>query len=149
MADFDRQIERARQQAEEAKKRVKEAEKRAKQLEAKRGMAEAREIQSAMKGERAADTRRKILKGVCLDRLVEQGVIQRDQVDATLDSMLERTDDRELFGLRHREDSEQNKEEPNNGDSDSGTTIGTGSTLLQTATDRLLSDTTGTQASSA
>ena len=102
MSDIDRleqQIELAKQREEKAKKIAEEKADRVKKLEAKRQQAEARELQKVLKGQRVADTRRKILMGVCLDRLIEQGVVHLDQVSATLDAMLKRPDERALFDL--------------------------------------------------
>jgi len=96
---IERQIEAAQARAEKARKNADDKNKHVQQLIAKREAAEARELQKVMKGERAADTRRKILKGVCLDRLIEQGVVRRDQVDAMLDATLTRADERALFDL--------------------------------------------------
>ena len=96
---LERQIELAKQREEKAKQIAEEKAERVKQLENKRQLAEARELQAAMKGERVADTRRKILLGVCLTKLIEKGTVPRDQVSATLDAMLKRPEERALFDL--------------------------------------------------
>ena len=102
MANLDRierQIEAAQARAEKARKNADDKNKHVQQLIAKREAAEARDLLKVMKGERAADTRRKILKGVCLDRLIERGTISQSTVDAELAALLDRDHDRKLFGL--------------------------------------------------
>jgi hypothetical protein len=49
--------------------------------------------------ERKRDTRRKVLIGSMLLRLVEQGEWTRERLDQMLDKYLTRSDDRALFGL--------------------------------------------------
>lgn len=52
--------------------------------------------------ERKKDTRRKILVGSVLMRMVEQGELEHDKLQKMLDRHLSRAQDRALFGLPPR-----------------------------------------------
>lgn len=82
-----------------AEKRAQEAAKRLKQLKAQREMIEARKLQTILKGQRADDTRRKILAGALVLDMMERDEQTRAKFLARLDKYLTRTDDRALFGL--------------------------------------------------
>lgn len=96
MAKLDEQIQAAEARAEAARKRVQ-------QLKNRQADAEARELKRAMAGERAEDTRRKILLGALVQYMVEQGDMQQADLTARLDSFLVRPGDRALFDLSPKE----------------------------------------------
>lgn len=95
MATLDEQIAAAEAKAEAARKRVQ-------QLKNRQADAEARELRRAMAGERAEDTRRKILLGALVQQMVEQGDMQQADLTARLDAFLVREGDRQLFDLPPR-----------------------------------------------
>ena len=69
------------------------------QVRAKKAQLEARKVQKLIKGQRADDTRRKILVGATVLAKVERGEWPQDKLNALLDASLTRNDDRALFGL--------------------------------------------------
>ena len=69
-----------------------------KQLEAQIAVVKQREKAE----ERKKDTRRKILVGSVLMRMVEQGELEHDKLQKMLDRHLSRAQDRALFGLPPR-----------------------------------------------
>jgi AICAR transformylase/IMP cyclohydrolase PurH len=71
-------------------------------VDASKADAEARELRRAMAGERAEDTRRKILLGALVQQMVEQGDMQQADLTARLDAFLVRDGDRTLFDLPSR-----------------------------------------------
>ena len=81
--------------------RIATAEKRLKQLHAQREQMEARQLARMLKGQRADDTRRKILTGAVVLSAVERGEAgwSRDTLMDLLNVHLTRADDRALFGL--------------------------------------------------
>lgn len=86
-----------------AEKRAQEAAKQIKQLKAKRDLIEARKIQNILRGQRADDTRRKILAGALVLEMMEQDEQTRSKFMRRLDQYLTRTDDRALFDLAPKE----------------------------------------------
>ncbi len=100
MATLDEQIAAAEAKAEAARKRVQ-------QLKNRQADAEARELRRAMAGERAEDTRRKILLGALVQQMVEQGDMQQADLTARLDAFLVREGDRQLFDLPPRQEQNQ------------------------------------------
>ena len=133
MANLDRierQIEAAQARAEKARKNADDKNKHVQQLLAKREAAEARDLLKVMKGERAADTRRKILKGVCLDRLIERGTISKSAVDAELAALLDRDHDRKLFGLPPLPQKPQKPQKPETPTSESESEDRAGTNLI-------------------
>lgn len=85
-----------------AEKRAQEAAKQIRQLKAKRDLIEARKLQSIIKGQRADDTRRKILAGALVIDMMEQDEQTKSKFMRRLDQYLTRADDRALFGLGQR-----------------------------------------------
>ena len=81
--------------------RIASAEKRLQQLRAQREQMEARQLARVLKGQRADDTRRKILVGAVVLAAVEHGEAgwARERRMALLNVGLTRADDRALFGL--------------------------------------------------
>jgi hypothetical protein len=79
--------------------KIAEAQKKLKQLKAQRDIIEARKVQVLIKGERANDTRRKILAGALLLDMMEKDEAIKQQFMERLDTYLTRTDDRALFKL--------------------------------------------------
>lgn len=92
MAKLDEQIAAAEARAEAAKKRLQ-------QLKNRQAAAEARELKRAMAGERADDTRRKILIGALVMHMIEEGDMQQADLTARLNTFLVRDGDRALFDL--------------------------------------------------
>ena len=82
-----------------AEKRAQEAAKQVKQLKAQRDMVEARKLQTILKGQRADDTRRKILAGALVLDMMERDEQTRAKFLDRLDKYLTRADDRALFDL--------------------------------------------------
>lgn len=82
-----------------AEKRAQEAAKQIRQLKAKRDLIEARKLQNIMKGQRADDTRRKILAGALVLDMMEKDEQTREKFIRRLDQYLTRADDRALFDL--------------------------------------------------
>ena len=81
--------------------RITAAEKRLKQLQTQREQIEARQLARVLKGQRADDTRRKILTGAVVLAAVEHGADgwSREALMALLSARLTRPDDRALFNL--------------------------------------------------
>ena len=81
--------------------RIASAEKRLQQLRAQREQMEARQLARILKGQRADDTRRKILTGAVVLAAVEHGEAgwSREALMALLNARLTRADDRALFSL--------------------------------------------------
>ena len=81
--------------------RIASAEKRLQQLRAQREQMEARQLARVLKGQRADDTRRKILVGAVVLAAVERGEAGwvREPLMALLNARLTRADDRALFSL--------------------------------------------------
>ena len=81
--------------------RIAAAEKKLKQLKAQREQIEARQLARLLKGQRADDTRRKILTGAVVLSAVEHGEDgwSREALMALLSARLARPDDRALFDL--------------------------------------------------
>jgi hypothetical protein len=81
--------------------RIAAAEKRLRQLKTQREQIEARQLARVLKGQRADDTRRKILTGAVVLSAVEHGEAgwSRETLMALLSARLTRADDRALFGL--------------------------------------------------
>lgn len=92
MASFEEKIAAAEKRAQEAAKQVR-------QLKARRDMVEARKLQSLLKGQRADDTRRKILVGALVLDMMERDETTRQRFMDRLDKYLTRSDDRALFQL--------------------------------------------------
>ena len=103
MADIEERIAAADRRAEEAVKRAEEAKKRAKQLKNERDLIEARKLRALCKGERADDTRRKILGGALLLEMMKEDETTKAKIMKRLDGFLTRDADRALFGLDARE----------------------------------------------
>lgn len=95
MAKLDDQIAAAEAKAEAAKKRLQ-------QLKNRQAAAEAKELRRAMAGERAEDTRRKILMGALVLEMIERGEMTQADLTARLDAFLVRDGDRALFDLPPR-----------------------------------------------
>lgn len=79
--------------------KIAEAQKKLKQLKAQRDIIEAKKVRVLIKGERANDTRRKILAGALLLDMMEKDEAIKQQFMERLDSYLTRQDDRALFKL--------------------------------------------------
>lgn len=92
MANLDAQLEAARKKAAEAAERVRD-------LQAKKALATARAIASLTKGERAADTRRKIIVGAVVLGMMENDPELRAKVEAELRNKA-RPADLELLGIK-------------------------------------------------
>ena len=82
--------------------RIEKLEKRLKQEKALNQRIQARIRTAARKKERKEDTRKKILLGVMVLSMIDQGKITADIVKENLDDALTRDDDRALFGLPPR-----------------------------------------------
>jgi hypothetical protein len=82
-----------------AEKRAQEAAKQIRQLKARRDAMEARKLHGLLKGQRAEDTRRKILAGALVLEMMERDEATRQRFMQRLDSYLTRPDDRALFNL--------------------------------------------------
>jgi hypothetical protein len=95
MATLDEQIAAAEARAEAARKRVQ-------QLKTRQADAEARELRRVIAGERAEDTRRKILMGALVLEMVERGEMTQADLMSKLDAFLVRDGDRKLFDLASR-----------------------------------------------
>jgi len=95
MATLDEQIAAAEAKAEAAKKKLQ-------QLKNRQADAEARELRRAMAGERADETRRKILIGALVMHMIEQGDMTQAQLLGKLNGFLVRDGDRALFDLGPR-----------------------------------------------
>jgi hypothetical protein len=99
--DIEGRIAAAEQKAVDAAKRVK-------QLKAQREALEARKLHTVLKGQRADDTRRKILVGSAVLSRVEKGEWPKDKFLSMLDGFLTRPDDRALFDLPAGQAGDQN-----------------------------------------
>ena len=86
-----------------AEKRAEEAKKRAKQLKNELELIEARKLRAMTRGERADDTRRKILGGALLLEMMKEDETTKAKIMKRLDGFLTRDADRALFGLDARE----------------------------------------------
>lgn len=69
------------------------------QVRAKKAQLEARKVQKLIKGQRADDTRRKILVGAMYLERMDRDADAKAKITAQLDNFLTRDDDRALFGL--------------------------------------------------
>lgn len=99
MATIEEQIAAAEAKAAEARQRLK-------QLKARKEQQDARELHKLLKGQRTADTRRKILVGSMVLAMVERGEWNGDQLLVQLGRYLTRADDRALFDLPPEEHEE-------------------------------------------
>ena len=89
--------------------RIENLEKKLKQAKAKRQKQEARKRMAEAKKKRSDDTRRKILVGAAILARVERGEWPRDKLLAMLDNALTRPDERALFDLPAKSESEASK----------------------------------------
>ena len=94
----------------ELDERIRQAEARLKQLKAQKQQAEARKRAAESKKLRAAETRRKILVGAAILAKVERGEWPKDRLLNLMDETLTRVDDRKLFDLDAREQTELHQE---------------------------------------
>ena len=92
MANLDAQLEAAQKKAADAMERVKD-------LQAKKALATAKAIASLTRGERAADTRRKILVGAVVLGMMENDPELRAKVEAELRAKA-RPGDLDLLGIK-------------------------------------------------
>ena len=99
MATIEEQIAAAEAKAAEARQRLK-------QLKARKEQQDARELHKLLKGQRTADTRRKILVGSMVLAMVDRGEWNADQLLVQLGRYLTRADDRALFDLPPEEHEE-------------------------------------------
>lgn len=76
------------------------AAKQIKQLKAKQEQIEARKLTALMKGNRASETRRKILAGALILEIMEKDEAAKTRFMNQLDKYLTRDDDRALFNLK-------------------------------------------------
>ena len=74
--------------------------KQIKQLKAKLEQIEARKLTALMKGNRASETRRKILAGALILEIMEKDEAAKTRFMNQLDKYLTRDDDRALFNLK-------------------------------------------------
>ena len=79
------------------------AAKQIKQLKAKQEQIEARKLTALMKGNRASETRRKILAGALILEIMEKDEAAKTRFMNQLDKYLTRDDDRALFNLKSLE----------------------------------------------
>ena len=89
--------------------RTKDAAKKLQQLKAERDMIEARKLSKVLKGQRADDTRRKILAGSLVLDMMERDEATRKRFMDRLDQHLKRADDRALFGLPEKAEAGNQK----------------------------------------
>ena len=82
-----------------AEERAKAAAKRLRQLKSRQQDQEKRRVYALTKGDRLADTRRKILVGAMVLQDAERDTQIRENIQARLNTYLTRDDDRALFGL--------------------------------------------------
>lgn len=80
--------------------RIKKEAEKLEQLKNRREQIEAQRLKQLLKGQRAADTRRKILAGAMLLQWMETDDSARVGLMARLDAFLTRPDDRALFGFQ-------------------------------------------------
>lgn len=92
MANLDAQLEAAQKKAAEAAERVRD-------LQAKKALATARAIANLTRGERAADTKRKIIVGAVVLGMMENDPELRAKVEAELRNKA-RPADLELLGIK-------------------------------------------------
>jgi large subunit ribosomal protein L7/L12 len=90
--------------------RITVLESRLKELKAQEQRANARRRVQQAHRERRDDTRRKILVGAFVLNQVERGEFPQERLRAALDRYLSRPDDRALFGLADRPNSDVNGE---------------------------------------
>ena len=88
---------------------IKALEEKLKQAKAKRQKQEARKRMAEAKKKRSDDTRRKILVGAAILARVERGEWPKDKLLAMLDNALTRPDERALFDLPAKSESEASK----------------------------------------
>lgn len=86
--------------------RIKKEAERLEKLKTRREQIEAQKLNQLLKGQRAADTRRKILAGAVLLRLMENDPTILATFMDELDRSLHRPDDRALFGLQEKGETE-------------------------------------------
>ncbi len=91
--------ERIAQQIAAAEQKAKEHAKKVRQLKAQQQAMEARKLSGLLKGQRADDTRRKILLGAMTQEMMNEGLEAKQRIMARLDKYLTRPDDRALFDL--------------------------------------------------
>ena len=89
--------ERIAQQIAAAEQKAKDHAKKVRQLKAQQQAMEARKLSGLLKGQRADDTRRKILLGAMTQEMMKDG--PEAKIRARLDKYLTRPDDRALFDL--------------------------------------------------
>ncbi|MEN9397049.1 MAG: hypothetical protein RLZ81_1579 [Pseudomonadota bacterium] len=94
---------------EAAEQRAKQAQQKLQQLKAQRDMIEARKLSKVLKGQRADDTRRKILAGSLVLDMMERDEATRKRFMDRLDQYLKRADDRALFDLPAKTEPGQSK----------------------------------------
>jgi large subunit ribosomal protein L7/L12 len=82
-----------------AEERAKAAAKRLRQLKSRQQDQEKRRVYALTKGDRLADTRRKILVGAMVLQDAERDTQIHENIQARLNTYLTRDDDRALFGL--------------------------------------------------
>lgn len=82
--------------------RIKKEAERLEKLKNRREQIEAQKLNQLLKGQRAADTRRKILAGAMLLHWMETDDSDRVGLMARLDAFLTRPDDRKLFGFQEK-----------------------------------------------
>ena len=99
MATIQEQIEAAQKKADDQAKKFADAQKRLRQLKAKKEQVEARKLAQTLTGNRATDTRRKILAGALVLDMMEHDEQTRAKFLDRLDKFLTRSDDRALFSL--------------------------------------------------
>ena len=83
--------------------RIKELEQKKKQIEAR--IQKLKAIESTKK--RKEDTRRKILLGAMVMKLIETGYWQKEEIYEQLDKFLDKAIDRKLFGLSELQQDEE------------------------------------------
>ena len=91
--------ERIAQQIAAAEQKAKDHAKKLRQLKAQQEQLEARKLSGLLKGQRADDTRRKILAGALLLEMMKDSPETAEKIRARLDKYLTRADDRALFDL--------------------------------------------------
>lgn len=92
MANLDAQLEAAQKKAADAAERVRD-------LQAKKALATARAIASLTKGERAADTKRKIIVGAVVLGMMESDPALRARIERELRAKA-RPGDLDLLGIK-------------------------------------------------
>lgn len=91
--------ERIAQQIAAAEQKAKDHAKKLRQLKAQQEQLEARKLSGLLKGQRADDTRRKILLGAMTREMMKDSPEAAEKIRARLDKYLTRADERALFDL--------------------------------------------------